>query len=203
MQNLPKLRSQYKILKPKIEQRLLEFKKVKKQDYFYEAAFCILTPQSQARKCWQAIQQLKELDFQNKNVNPLPILQTKTRFHNHKSQYLHQLKTNWSNIIQSHNEIKDNKQLRNHLAENVKGWGLKESSHYLRNIGYTNLAILDRHILKNLHKHQVIKELPKVLTKQKYFQIENKFEHFSKQINIPQDHLDLLFWAQETGEIFK
>ena len=31
----------------------------------------------------------------------------------------------------------------------------KEASHFLRNIGYRDLAILDRHILRNLKKHGV------------------------------------------------
>ena len=203
MQNLNQLISEYKKVRPRIVQRLKEFKQVPKEEYFYEAAFCILTPQSQAKKCWKAIEKLKELDFQNKNIDPKPILQAKTRFHNHKSQYLIELKSKFQSILQAHDQIKNNKQLRNHLAENVKGWGLKEASHYLRNIGYENLAILDRHILKNLYKHQVILQLPKTINKNKYFEIENQFTIFSKDISVPIDHLDLLFWAKENGEIFK
>ena len=60
----------------------------------------------------------------------------------------------------------------------------KESSHYLRNIGHKNLAILDRHILKNLQQLNIISEIPKSLNKQKYLEIENKFKKFSEKINI-------------------
>ena len=73
----------------------------------------------------------------------------------------------------------------------------------MRNIGYRNIAILDRHVLRNLVKHKVIKKTPKSLTKKNYFEIENKFKKFSKEINIPMDELDLLFWSFETGEVFK
>ena len=77
------------------------------------------------------------------------------------------------------------------------------NSHFLRNIGHRNLAILDRHILKNLHKLNVINEIPATLTPKKYFEIENKFIEFSNKVNISMDELDLLFWSQETGEVFK
>ena len=66
-----------------------------------------------------------------------------------------------------------------------------------------NLAILDRHILKNLVVLGVIKEIPKSLTEKKYLEIEGKFEEFSKKINISMDELDLLFWSAEAGEVFK
>ena len=93
--------------------------------------------------------------------------------------------------------------MREFLVKNVKGHGYKEVSHFMRNIGYKNLSILDRHILKNLKKYKVIDEIPKSLTAKKYCEIEDKFLEFSKKINIPMDHLDLLFWSRETGEIFK
>ena len=78
--------------------------------------------------------------------------------------------------------IKNSRELRDFLVKNVKGYGYKEASHFLRNIGYKNLAILDRHILKNLLKYKVISEIPKSLTPKKYFEIENKFLDFSEKI---------------------
>jgi thermostable 8-oxoguanine DNA glycosylase len=42
-----------------------------------------------------------------------------------------------------------------------KGHGYKEAGHFLRNIGFDqDLAILDRHILKNLKKLGVIDSVP-------------------------------------------
>ena len=95
------------------------------------------------------------------------------------------------------------RQIREYLVENIKGIGYKEASHFLRNIGHRNLAILDRHILKNLKDLKVINDIPKSLSKNKYFEIEKKFSNFSKEINIPMDELDLLFWSIETGEVFR
>jgi len=92
---------------------------------------------------------------------------------------------------------------REWLVENVKGYGFKEASHFLRNIGYRELAILDRHILKYLVEFGVIEKVPKSLTKKNYMEIEEKFKQFSGRVGIPMDELDLLFWSLETGEIFK
>lgn len=51
----------------------------------------------------------------------------------------------------------------------------KEASHFLRNVGFgEDIAILDRHILKNLVKLEVINELPKTLTPKLYLEIEEK-----------------------------
>ena len=90
------------------------------------------------------------------------------------------------------------------LVKNIKGIGYKEAGHFLRNIGIgKNLAILDRHILKNLKIYGVINELPKTLTTKTYLEIENQMQNFSTKIGIPMAHLDMLFWYKKTGGIFK
>ena len=197
------LLNEYNRRKDIIKSRLQDFSKIQKDDYFYEACFCLLTPQSSAKQCWKATLSLKENDFLNKNLNPINFISDKIRFHNNKSKYLLELKEKWDLIRKNLQEIKDTKELREFLVKNVKGYGYKESSHFLRNIGFRDLAILDRHILKNLYKNNVISELPNTLTPKKYFEIETKFKDFSKKINISMDELDLLFWSLETGEVFK
>src|SRR5438445_356793 len=66
-----------------------------------------------------------------------------------------------------------------------------------------DLAILDRHILRNLIRHGVLRRLPRTLTPRRYLDIETRIERFSKEIGIPMAALDLIFWSRETGEIFK
>ena len=182
-----------------IKKRLNEFSKNK--DYFYELCFCILTPQSNAKKCYNAVLKLKEANFKNKNINPKEYIK-EIRFYNNKSKYLIGLKKKYS-IIKKELKTENTFELREFLVQEIKGVGLKESSHYLRNIGYRNLAILDRHILKNLLEYKVINEIPETLTKKKYYEIESRFKGFSRQINISMDELDLLFWSIETGEVFR
>ena len=196
------LTTKYEKRKQEIKNRLEDFKKIKNNDIFYELCFCLLTPQSNAIICDKAVQRLKQADFKNKNINPINLI-TGVRFHNSKSKYLIELKQKYSKIINELKENNDAKELREFLVKEINGLGLKESSHFLRNIGFRDLAILDRHILKDLNKYNIIKEIPQSLTKNKYFEIEQKFKDFSKKINIPMDELDLLFWSEQTGFVFK
>ena len=98
----------------------------------------------------------------------------------------------------------DPAEAREWLVANIKGMGYKEASHFLRNIGLgENLAILDRHILKNLVLLGVINEAPASLSKRIYLEIEGKMAAFSQETKIPMGHLDLLLWYKEAGEVFK
>ena len=92
--------------------------------------------------------------------------------------------------------------LREKIAGNsryFKGLGWKESSHFLRNIGFPGLAILDRHILKNLKALGAIDNVPASLSKKAYLEIEEKLKIFCERIEIPMDEFDLLIWAHESG----
>ena len=193
------LKKEYQKRKPQIKKRLSEFKKNK--DMFYELCLCILTPQSNAKKCFEAVNVLKRNDFLHKDLDTKEILKTKTRFYKNKAEYLLLAKKRFDDVKKgiSKNGIK----AREFLVENVKGVSWKESSHLLRNIGYRNLAIIDRHLLKNLKRFGVIDEIPRSLSKKQYFEIESKFKEFSKKIGIEMDELDLLFWSMETGEVFR
>ena len=197
------LLAEYGKRKNEIRQRLKYFKSIKPEEWFYELCFCVLTPQTSARRGDKAISILKEKKFHEKKINTASILKSIVRFHNNKAKYLDEVKKNYSIIFEKIKNTKDSAELRNWLAENIKGIGLKESAHFLRNIGHENLAILDRHILKNLAKYKIIKEAPRALTRNKYLEIEEKFKQFGKDLNIPMDELDLLFWSMETGEVFK
>lgn len=188
--------------KDEISSRLENFRFIKKEDVYYELLFCLLTPQSNAKKCWQAVEQIKKAHLTKDNL--INILKTKTRFHNNKSRYILETKNSWGSLKDKLNSNLPTKELRNWISENIKGLGLKEASHFLRNIGKSNnqIAILDRHILRNLKKYSLIKE-EKIKSKKDYLEIEEKFLNFSRKVGIPADHLDLFFWSRENGEIFK
>ncbi|MDP2209227.1 MAG: N-glycosylase/DNA lyase [Bacteroidota bacterium] len=200
------LKRKYSKLKSKIQQRLDDFLKIKQSDYFYELVYCLLTPQSSARNADKVVKLLQSNKFHKQEINPQPILSHKEsyiRFHNNKSKYLLEFKKQYPLIELQLRNGNSSIDLREWLVTNVKGLGYKEASHFLRNIGHRNLAILDRHILKNLVRVGVLNDLPKSLSKNNYLNIEEQFKKFSKKINIPMDELDLLFWSMETGEILK
>ncbi|MDO8508634.1 MAG: DNA lyase [Nanoarchaeota archaeon] len=199
---MEELLSHYANVKEELKSRLKQFKDLSEEAQFKEFLFCLLTPQSNAQRCWQAVEEISRLpEIEEQAV--YNILKTKTRFHITKTQRILKAYENWHKI-KPFLENENIKELRNKIAQTVNGYGLKESGHFLRNIGLSNnqIAILDRHILRNLHNLKVIKD-PKIKSPKNYLEIEDIFLNFSKSINIPADELDLLWWSKENGEIFK
>jgi N-glycosylase/DNA lyase len=133
------------------------------------------------------------------------IRNNKHRFYNNKTKYIVEareyidIKNKIKNIIKNKGE----NEARDWLVKNIKGMGLKESSHFLRNVGYKNIAILDRHILDLMKKYDIIDEKPKILNKNKYFKIEQKFKKIAERLNISPAELDLYMWFMKTGEVLK
>ncbi|MCS7179951.1 MAG: N-glycosylase/DNA lyase [bacterium] len=191
MGNLEKLNILYKDLKKEIERRIEEFEYFNKKDteIFAELCFCILTPQSKAKTCWIAIKSLmdknlllygseEEIKKELKNV----------RFKNKKTKYIIEARKkffkNGRLIIKSMiKKFKNNKDLREFLVKNIKGLGWKEASHFLRNVGLgEDIAIIDRHILKNLKEFKIIKKIPKTITKGIYLKIEKNLSLYQKEL---------------------
>lgn len=205
--------SRYDMRKSEIKQRLEDFRKLigeTDERIFAELAFCICTPQSRATQCWKAIEALTKnnLLYTGSNDQIKPFLNI-VRFNENKSRYIVQARSIFSDgqkfaIRERLLSLGSPEKMREWLVENVKGFGMKEASHFLRNIGLgESLAILDSHILKNLQKYGVIDEVPKSLTEKKYLEIEGKMKDFAEKIRIPFGELDLLLWSEETGMIFK
>jgi N-glycosylase/DNA lyase len=195
-------------IRSQLQKRLNEFKDIWKKgtdkDIFNELVFCLFTPQSKAKSCWAAVEGLKSCGLVLKGAkNEVSKKLNSVRFKNNKAGYLIEARKYFC-IKENLNILRSSAEKRGWLVKNIKGFGLKEASHFLRNIGfYDELAILDRHILRNLKFFGVIKNIPKSLTKTTYFEIEKKMIDFSKKIGIPLSHLDLLLWCKETGEVFK
>ncbi|OPY55684.1 MAG: N-glycosylase/DNA lyase [Methanosaeta sp. PtaU1.Bin055] len=212
--NIDELICFYRGQKEKIEARLADFRRIwdtgSDRDLFAELAFCILTPQSRARICWPAIERLRGCDLLFAGC-PEEILDEllNVRFRERKASYIVAARNQFTRdgclkIKSVLGGFSDPRAAREWLVDNVKGLGYKEAGHFLRNIGLgEELAILDRHILKNLFLLGVIDEIPTTLTKKKYLEIERRMIELSQKTGIPMGHLDLLLWSKETGEIFK
>ena len=196
------LLERYNIFKERIKSRLNGFKELDENSQFKEFMFCLLTPQSNAQKCWKAVEEISLLnEISEETVKN--ILITRTRFHNTKAKRIMEAKEMWNGIKNILNDP-DRRNLRKEITKKVNGYGLKEASHFLRNIGKSDnqIAILDRHILRNLKRMNIIDD-EKIKSYKNYLEIENKFLNFANRINIPADELDILWWSQENGEIFK
>ena len=214
--DITELNETYGKIKKDIEGRIKVFKGIWKnggnKEVFTELAFCLLTPQSKARGAEKAINALlangKLFDGTSEEIREeLNVV----RFKNKKAEYIVEAREKFSengeiifkDIIEK--KLKDGViTTRDWIVKDIKGIGYKEAGHFLRNIGFgEEVAILDRHILKNLKRFEVIEEIPSSITPKIYHEIEEKMVAFSAKINIPMDHLDFLFWYNEAGEVFK
>lgn len=208
------LRDQHARIEKRIAERLAEFSNVGKtasdEQLFAELAFCLFTPQSKAKSCWAAVCRLSDdgallcgrPDRISANMNGV-------RFHNNKSRYVaeaQRLFTKNGNLRlrETIESLGGAREIREWLVGNVKGMGYKEASHFLRNIGMgAETAILDRHILRNMVALGAIKEMPKTITPKIYLAIEKDFLALAERLKIPPDHLDMLLWYKEAGDVFK
>jgi len=178
---------------------------------FEELCFCIVAIQSKARASAAAVSALRETEllWSGEVAEIATFLRHRTRFHNHKAAYIVRARDRLfpegrGEIAKTLDSFSSSKDARNWLVREIHGLGLKEASHFLRNTGRgEDLAILDRHILRNLIRHGVVRHMPRTLTARRYLDIEARTERFSNEIGIPMSALDLLFWSRETGEIFK
>lgn len=210
---IKEIREIHSEIKTRIESRLREFSRVWKkgsgEDLFIELAFCIFTPQSGARTCWRAVSGLleKDLFFKGcyddirKEINIV-------RFRNNKAGYLIEARDRFlggGECLRSRLDAKPSViEKRDWLVKNVKGIGYKEASHFLRNIGFgADIAILDRHILRNMNYLGLIKKIPGSISPALYRELELKLAEFAGKIKIPLGHLDFVLWYKETGDIFK
>jgi N-glycosylase/DNA lyase len=190
-----------------IRNRVKEFEQIlkekDKEKVFSELCFCLMTANWQAQK---AIELQKELaqDFNqaNKEILAKKLKEKGHRFWPQRAEAIVQAREHKNKIHELVLNEKDEKKIREWIAENIHGLGMKESSHFLRNIGYKNLAIIDFHIIDLLVTENII-EKPKTITKKKYLEIESKLEEISRKTNTPQGELDLYLWYLETGKVLK
>jgi len=189
-------------LKKTIDQRLLEFKRFKDLDdheWFSELCFCLLTANSKAISAIRIQNEIGGVGFLSLDQNQISefIRKGGHRFHNTKATYIIHARA----YAQIKNIITPlpSSAARNFLVTNIKGLGFKEASHFLRNVGRDDVAIIDRHILRFMHQNNLITEIPKTIMPSFYIHCED----ILKQFEMPLDLLDLLLWYKMTGQILK
>ncbi len=209
---LPILKNAYSKRANNIKMRLSEFKKVFEKgdkEIFRELCFCILTANGTARIGINCIDALGDKIFTGNEEDIYKILKGRCRWTNRASfiirtrNYLKEdCNVELSKKIKS---FRDMNELRDYFAKNkyIVGLGYKESSHFLRNIGISGYAILDKHIINSLHELGVFENAERPKSRKHYFEMEEKMKEFSKKIGINMDELDLLLWSYKTGEILK
>ena len=171
-------------------------------EIFKELCFCILTANFNAERSIKIQKKLGD-GFLNMTEKQLAkkLKNLGHRFPNARARYIVEARKQ-KNLIKKILNQKNEQETREWLVKNIKGLGYKEASHFLRNIGFENIGIIDFHIIDLLTKFRLTKK-PKTLGKKKYLETEKTLKKLSEKLNISLARLDLYLWYIETGKILK
>lgn len=192
-------------VKKSVDARVREFRSVGRKpikEIFSELCFCLLTANYNAERAMKIQEELGE-EFltlpRSRLAKKLKIMGH--RFPNARAEYIVEARKQLKPLKEVLKSLKG-LELRDWLVKNIKGLGYKESSHFLRNIGYSDYAILDYHIIDVLVKHRLIQR-PKTLTKNRYLEIEELLKILAQKLNLSLAELDLYLWYLETSKVLK
>lgn len=207
------LRKHYRERKPEINARLSEFRELYAKgdlEIFKELCFCILTANTSAKMGITCIEAAGD-GILTADVEALRgVLCGRYRFWKIRPAYIihtrdYLMRETGFRIKDRIDSLTDFNERRDFFAANpgIKGIGYKEASHFLRNIGFSGYAILDKHIINLLFELGVLTEPQKPANKKQYLAIEGKMRDFSKDMKIGMDELDLALWSYKTGVVLK
>ncbi len=191
-------------VKPLVEKRWTEFVELGQngttEELFSELSFCVLTANWSAnggiraqREIGNGFVYLSEEELTQK------LREVGHRYPEARAKYI--VQNRW--ILPKMREILKMENVREYLVNNVKGIAWKESSHFLRNIGFSDFAILDKHVLRMMNSFGLIDELPKSLNKRKYLMYENILRDVSEKFGEPLGKFDLYIWYSIKGKVEK
>lgn len=198
--------------------KTFDIAKLSDEEIFYMLCFCILVPAGKATRTDTAIELLKSIDYYRKPISDaklFKLIKPYIRFPKQKTERLIKLKEKQLLIIESIKvwpfEDFPDSFVRDYLVKSVQGLGYKAASHFLRNLGAKNIAVLDVHVLKYAYYFlPLASELrpPEVpTTKKRYEYIENHFCTWAYQeFGLKATELDWILWCFESGndvEAFK
>lgn len=193
-----------------VESRVAEFLEVKEQDshaWFTELVYCLLTAYSSAERGQLCIDALCDcgalLNGSLGEVSETLRCQGH-RFAERRAEYIFEARRLTPNLKEIVQGFRTTKAAREWLVKNVKGLGWKEASHFLRNVGHLDIAILDRHIMSNMKEYGLIPdEGTKGLTRRRYLEYERLLEEVAKRVGISPGEMDLYLWYRKTGKVLK
>lgn len=187
-------------IKRVIDQRLLEFSSFKNKnciEWFSELCFCLLTANASAAGGMKVQAEVSPKEFLELSQEKLAEKLKKIgyRFPNVRSKYIVGARKfqNIKELIQK----MSSQEAREFLVKNVKGLGMKEASHFLRNTGRLDVGILDKHIMRSLG-YEV-----KSMNPQRYEKVEKDLIKLARKTGTNLAELDLILWWKQTGTVLK
>ncbi|PMQ01463.1 MAG: DNA lyase [Dictyoglomus sp. NZ13-RE01] len=204
---ITKLREIEEKAKPLVDERIAQFKKLgefgTEEELFSELSFCVLTANWSAGRGIKAQELLGINNFVNLTKEELEkeLLKVGHRFARARSNFIVENRK----LIGKIREIISlpTHEGRKYLVKNAKGIGWKEASHFLRNTGNLQVAILDKHILRTLWEEGLIPEIPKGWTEKRYLEIEKIFFDLSYRFGKEPGETDLYIWYLIKGKVEK
>lgn len=190
-----------------VTSRMEDFKKLGgrgNREWFSELCFCILTANSKAKLGIRIQRELGAKGFLELQEEELrrKLRQLGYRFPNRRARFIVEARK-FRNIKTILRSLGGARQAREWLQKNVRGIGWKEASHFLRNVGFRDVAILDRHVLALMRDYGLIDDAPRALTGGCYLEIEERLREFARGLGVSLGELDLYLWYMKTGEVLK
>jgi N-glycosylase/DNA lyase len=211
---IEKIRAAHSARAAAIRARLAEFREVwetgSDERLWEELVFCIFTAGASARMGLRSIEAVRPLLDAGAHAELAGVLNGVHRYPNSRSGYIvvtrEFLREDCRMRLRERlSSFRDPLERRDWLARErrIKGLGYKEASHFLRNIGLSGYAILDKHILRSLHELGRLDSPQPPSTRSRYLSTEEKLRRFADELEIDFDELDLVLWSMKTGEILK
>lgn len=190
-------------IKEKVDARIEEFNAIKRQDskiWFKELCFCLMTANYSAEGGLRIQKEVNDGFFTlSEQELSTKLAELGHRYPNMRAKFVIEARKYAYNLKE---ELMATPNKRDWLVKNIKGLGMKEASHFLRNIGFLDNAIVDRHIMRMLENRDGY-VMPNTLTPKKYLEIESYLERIARQLNISQGELDFYIWHMATNKILK
>ncbi|BAB66261.1 N-glycosylase/DNA lyase [Sulfurisphaera tokodaii] len=196
-----------KKLRARVLERAEEFKlnnRAEENVWFRELILCILTSNSSFISAYKALNYIMDEIFSlSEDQMSKRLRLAGYRFYNLKAKYIANARKLYGNLKTKIKPIADYSQeeARQYIINNIDGLGLKESSHFLRNVGYFDLAIIDRHVLHFLN--EIGTSNLKIKNKKDYYLAESILKSISINLGIQVGLLDLYIFFKQTNTIVK
>lgn len=198
----------YELRKEEIRNRLSEFKEaLQKADdlqVFHELSFCILSSGVGPKIAGQCMSAIGEKLLDGEENELLSRIEPIHKYAENASRYIvftkEYLKEEHGFLLKSLvSSFEDRVERRDFFAKNpgIKGLGYMQASHFLRNLGFSGYAILDRNNLTSLFELGIISEAKYPLSKKRYLETENLMTDAAHELGMGLDEFDLLLWSRK------
>ncbi len=184
---------------------------ISEDDLWSELVYCILGSRVRIETVFAAVERMYDLnllssprsdsefnELEQKTVAALstgyPFVRGKANQIRMAAEHIYKTKGSIKEYLRNTNDVRSARRL---LATEVAGLGPKQSSLFLRNIGFTkSIAVLDTHVLTYLSWVGYVESpLKSVSSMGKYESLEESFINHSYSLGCSPDRFDLAVWV--------